>query len=64
MNGKDSAFNKEIKRGDWIIALDGTRGQTAANAEKRKVNFVFSDRSLNLVEAFSQDVITFSQYDF
>ena len=60
VHGKDTIFNKELKRGDFIIFIDGTR---AGETERRQVNLVYSDKSLSITEPFSRDIITYSQFD-
>ena len=60
VHGKDTQFTKELKRGDQIQVIDGTRGD---RTEFREVGMIYSDRSFCLKEAFPRDVITYSQFD-
>lgn len=60
VHGKDTQFTKEVKRGDFIQVIDGTRGE---RSELREINMVYSDKSLCLKQALPRDVITYSQFD-
>lgn len=60
VHGKDSKFMSEIKQGDTIIV----RHPTTYQKEERKVIVVLSDRSLSINQAFSTDLISYTEFEF
>ncbi|EGR32589.1 hypothetical protein IMG5_076190 [Ichthyophthirius multifiliis] len=58
VHGDKTKFTQQVKKGDFIILM---HPQSLAN-EERKIACVMSDRSILLSQAFSSDIMSYTQY--